>query len=463
MSPSPRNLDDWLAHIQRQHWRSVDLQLDRIARVWARLGGQTSGLVLTVAGTNGKGSCAAMLAAVLRAAGLSAGVYTSPHLVRYNERVTVDRRPATDAELCAAFTAIERARGDIPLTYFEFGTLCALLIFQRHGVDATVLEVGMGGRLDAVNLVANDLALITAIGIDHAQWLGDTRDAIGAEKAGVFKPGAWAVCAEPRPPKCIAQIAAARGCRLVQAGVDYEVARAGDGVIEWRSEHPAVPVAWRNLRLKTPLPGAWQARNLGGVVAATALTAARTGVTVAQLKSGLAAVALCARCQVIPATGTAPETVLDVAHNPDAAAVLAEFLAARPPAKTHAVFTALADKPVADIVAPLAGAVDHWHITGLDGERGRPAAAVAAEVTVALAAGDSTATVAAGDGDINPRHPRSLLSGGGAGEAATVATHASPLDAYRAAVAAAPGRIVAFGSFQLVGVIMAHLDSGSAP
>lgn len=426
----PRNLDDWLAHIQRQHWRTIDLRLDRVAQVWARLGGQTSGTVIAIAGTNGKGSCAALLDAVLRAAGLTVGVYTSPHLVRYNERVKVGGLAVGDEELCDAFAAVERARGrrkGIPLTYFEFGTLCALTVFQRRRVDASILEVGMGGRLDAVNLVDNHLALIASIGIDHAQWLGDTRAAIAAEKAGVFKPGAQAVCADPAAPDCIAHIAARRGCQLVQAGVDYQIEARGDGV-EWRASHPAVAADWRSLRLKPPLPGARQIDNLGGVVAALALTAARTGVTVAHLQSGLAATELAARCQVIPATADAPEVILDVAHNPDAAAALAEFLATRPAAKTHAVFAALADKPAADIVAPLAATVAHWHITGLDGERGRPAEELAAEV----------ATVA--------------------GRAA-VSAHESPLAAYRAAVAGA-GRVAVFGSFQLVGVIMAHLDSG---
>lgn len=420
-------MDDWLAHIQAQHWRSIDLQLDRIARVWARLGGQTSGLVIAVAGTNGKGSSVAMLDAVLSAAGLTTGVYTSPHLVGYNERVKVGGRAVGDAELCDAFAAIEQARAGIPLTYFEFGTLCALLIFRRRRVAASLLEVGMGGRLDAVNLVANDLALITAIGIDHAQWLGDNRAAIAAEKAGIMKPGAQAVCADPAPPKCIAQIAAARGCALAQAGADYRIDSRADGV-EWRSAHPAVAESWRNLRLRPPLPGAIQAANLGGVVAALALTGARTGVTVAHLKAGLARTELAARCQVIPG---APETVLDVAHNPDAAAALADFLAARPAVDgTQAVFAALRDKPAADLVAPLADAVDHWHLAGLEGERGRPAAELAAEVRAALA---------------------------GRG---TVSAHESPLEAYRAALAGAPGRVVVFGSFQLAGVILAHLDSG---
>ncbi|MDD9811415.1 MAG: bifunctional folylpolyglutamate synthase/dihydrofolate synthase [Gammaproteobacteria bacterium] len=440
----PQRLGEWLAHIQTQHWRSIDLQLDRIARVWQRLRGRPAGLVISVAGTNGKGSSVAMLDAVLRAAGLSTGAYTSPHLARYNERVKINGRAVEDAELCEAFAAIEAARDGVPLTYFEFGTLCALLIFARRRVDASLLEVGMGGRLDAVNLVDNDLALITCIGIDHAQWLGDTRDAIGAEKAGIMKRGKAAVCADPSPPPCIAQLAAERGCALAQAGLDYQITRR-DGGVEWRSAISTVAAAgpeWRCLRLETPLPGACQADNLGGVVAALALTRARSGVSVAHLNRGLANTDLAARCQVIAAAADAPETVLDVAHNPDAAAALAAFLAARPARKTRAVFAALKDKPVADLIAPMAAAVAHWHLATISGERGRPAAALAAEVTHALAA---------------------------AGNPATVSTHASPTAAYRAAMAAAARdadaarqRVVVFGSFQLVGAILARIDASAS-
>ena len=445
----PQRLGDWLAHIQTQHWRSIDLQLDRIARVWQRLRGRPAGLVISVAGTNGKGSSVAMLDAVLRAAGLSTGAYTSPHLARYNERVKINGRAVEDAELCEAFAAIEAARDGVPLTYFEFGTLCALLIFARRRVDASLLEVGMGGRLDAVNLVDNDLALITCIGIDHAQWLGDTRDAIGAEKAGIMKRGKAAVCADPSPPPCIAQLATERGCALAQAGLDYQITRR-DGGVEWRSAISTVAAAgpeWRCLKLETPLPGACQADNLGGVVAALALTRARSGVTVAHLNRGLANTDLAARCQVIAAAAGAPETVLDVAHNPDAAAALAAFLAARPARKTRAVFAALKDKPVAELIAPMAATVAHWHLATISGERGRPAAALAAEVTHALAA---------------------------AGSAATLSTHASPTAAYRAAMAAAAAhqtardadatreRVVVFGSFQLVGAILARIDASAS-
>ena len=226
-------LDDWLAHIQAQHWRSVDMQLERVTRVWRALNGAPSDCTITITGTNGKGSCAALLESVLRAANLRVGVYTSPHLMRYNERVRIDGVAVDDELLCETFLQIERARADVPLTYFEFGTLCALRIFELCQVQVAVLEVGMGGRLDAVNIIDNDIALITSIGIDHTAWLGTTRDAIAREKAGVLKPNRLAVCAQLDAPPCIAQIAAARNCKLMLSGVDYVVGGDiinGDGV-----------------------------------------------------------------------------------------------------------------------------------------------------------------------------------------------------------------------------------------
>ena len=180
------DLDQWLDHIQNQHWRSIELTLDRVSEVWQRLQGQKAPFVITIAGTNGKGSCVAMLESILRHSGQRTGSYTSPHLVHYNERVCIDGQPVSDEAICAGFRQIESARAEIPLTYFEFGTLCALLVFMQHGVDAWVLETGMGGRLDAVNIIQNDIALITSIGLDHEQWLGSDREEIGREKSGVF-------------------------------------------------------------------------------------------------------------------------------------------------------------------------------------------------------------------------------------------------------------------------------------
>lgn len=431
-----RTLCDWLAHIQSQHWRSVDMQLDRIARVWRNLGGQRSGRVISVAGTNGKGSCVAMLQAVLRAAGLTTGSYTSPHLVRYNERVRVNGRAVDDAALCAAFAEIERARAGIPLTYFEFGTLCALRVFQQRRVEVSLLEVGMGGRLDAVNLLDNDIALLTSIGIDHAQWLGNDREHIGAEKAGIMKEGALAVCADPRPPSSIARIAAEQQCALLQHGVDYHLEARADG-IEWRSEHPAVAPWSRISCLRAPLGGAGQAHNLGGVVTTLALARARFGIDISEqhLRDGLASTRLAARCQVIAAANAnAPDIVLDVAHNIDSAAALAAFLAQRPTAGiTHGVFGALADKPVAAIANALDGVIDRWYPASLAGERGQSADELKAQLPATAAA--------------------------------TASVYDSPLAAYHAAVnaAGARDRIVVFGSFHTAGDILAHLANTRDP
>ena len=440
-------LADWLAHIQTRHWRSIDLTLDRVARVWANLAGQLAdqprGLVIAVAGTNGKGSCVAMLDAVLRDAGLKTGSYTSPHLVRYNERVRISGRAADDAALCAAFVEIERARDGIPLTYFEFGTLCALVIFRRQGVEVSILEVGMGGRLDAVNLIANDIALITSIGIDHARWLGADRAAIAVEKAGVLKENALAVCTDSAPPPGIARIAAKRNCTLLQAGVDYEVEQVGEG-IRWRSEHRLVDTHWRQVaELRSPLGGARQLDNLGGVIAVLALTRARIGhgrkITEKNLRDGLANTRLMARCQVIDAGGdNRPEIVLDVAHNLDSAMHLAAFLArrkvgGRPAGLTHGVLGMLADKPVAEIITAMSGVIDRWYLATLAGERGQTAEALNAHLQKQLAA---------------------------AGNSSPATLHDSPVAACLSAMtqATARDRVVIFGSFCTIGDIIAHFE-----
>ena len=437
----PRTLEDWLGYIQTRHWRSIDLQLERIARVWERLEGRCGGLVITVAGTNGKGSCVAMLDSVLREAGLKTGSYTSPHLIRYNERIRINGRAVDDATLCAAFGEIDQARDEIPLTYFEFGTLCALLIFQRQRVEVSILEAGMGGRLDAVNLIDNDIALITSIGIDHAQWLGADRESIAAEKAGILKNNAIGVCTDPRPPQSIARIAAGRNCRLLQSGLDYRVEER-DGGICWSSDHPAIAPHWRQVTgLRQPLGGAQQMHNLGGVVAVLAL-AGNTGVTEKNLVDGLANTRLMARCQVI---GGVPEIILDVAHNLDSAADLAAFLRRRGVSgktgagktgagktgagKTRGVFGMLADKPVAEIISALDGVIDHWYLATLTGERGQTAQNLKDQLAVA--------------GCVSP-----------------AVTCDSPVAACLSAMtdAEACDRVVIFGSFYTVGDILAHFE-----
>lgn len=422
-------LDQWLEHIQRQHFRSIDLRLDRIESVWERLGGEKPPLVITVAGTNGKGSSVAMLEAVLRRAGRRTGSYTSPHLVRYNERIRIDGEPAGDEGIIEAFRRIEDARGGTGLTYFEYGTLCALLVFQQQSVDVALLETGMGGRLDAVNIIANDLALITSIGLDHQQWLGSDREQIGREKAGIIKPGARVVCTDPAPPTAIAEVAAERGALLLQSGQDYRVEADGQsGACRWSSDDAAVPADWRRLRdLPVSLPGDWQVQNLGGVIAALALTADRSGVTPAHLADGLSAVSLAGRCQVLPGH---PLTIIDVAHNEDSAAGLARFLDANPVAGvTHGVFGVLADKALENVLSELGDRIDHWHLAGIAGERGQSAESLAQKMLAWRPGLDFR------------RHEDAVAAFRGAREVADVAD-----------------RIVAFGSFFIVGDIIAALE-----
>ena len=448
-----KTINDWLQHIQTQHWRSVDLTLERVARVWQNLGGQLddqlddqldcqlddqlAGLRIAVAGTNGKGSCVAMLEAVLRDAGVKTGSYTSPHLVRYNERVRIDGRAVDDAALCEAFTEIERVRDGIPLTYFEFSTLCALVIFRRQRVQVSILEVGMGGRLDAVNIINNDIALITSIGIDHAQWLGANRETIAVEKAGILKKNALGVCADPAPPPHIARIAAEQNCTLLQSGVDYQIESANDeDGIHWRSDHSAIAKTWRRVAgLRMPVNGVRQPDNLGGVVAVLALIGARTGVIQKNLVNGLANTRLMARCQIIPATHSAPEIILDVAHNLDSAHDLAAFLAQRKVAgKSHGVLGMLADKPVAEITTAMIEVIDRWHLASLVGERGQTAEALQRALkrtSTGVLAHDAPATC-----------------------------HDSPLAAALSAFAEAEARdrVVIFGSFHVVGDTIAHFE-----
>ena len=408
------------------------MELGRVAEVWKNLRGARSELVITVAGTNGKGSCIAMLEAALRAAGISTGAYTSPHLVRYNERIRVDGVAASDAEICNAFAEIEHKRAGISLTFFEYGTLCALLIFQRAGVTAALLEVGLGGRLDAVNIVKNDLALITTIGLDHTKWLGDTREEIARQKVGILKNNAQAVCAEPNPPQCITETAAARDCLLLQNGNDYTFESAA-GAGAFHSEHPSVAGDWRRIK---NLPASRMSRrqmdNLGGVIAALALLAAAHPVG-KKLHPGHIHNAVAAkppaRCQVVDG---APRIILDVAHNMDSANELADFLRADEqrnagrPMRTHAVVGMLRDKPLREIVQTFAD-MDRWYFAALTGPRGQNA-------------------------DAMLRKTRGKID--------AAAGYNSPRAAYDAARAAATAqdRIVVFGSFHTVGAILADLD-----
>jgi dihydrofolate synthase/folylpolyglutamate synthase len=418
-------LDAWLAWQDTLHPRAIDLGLDRCRAVVDRLGGAEPGFPLvTVAGTNGKGSTVAYLEAVLTAAGYRTGAYTSPHLVRYNERVRVAGAPVEDGPLCEAFDRIDRARGEVSLSYFEFGTLAAMEVFRRAALDVAVLEVGLGGRLDAVNVFDADVAVVTTIDLDHQEWLGPDRESIGREKAGILRPGRPAVCGDPDPPASLLAAAARLGAPLWLAGREF---RAVAGARDWTWQ------AGRRAETGLPLPalpGAFQLGNAATALTALECLAPRVTIPRPAIERGVATAWLPGRLQVIPGP---PERVLDVAHNPQAARALAAFLRARPcPGRTHALVGMLADKDLAGYVAGLAPAVDCWHVVTLGGPRGASAERLAG-----------------------------VLAGAGLGD--RVALYPEVTRAYRALLAQLTwrDRIVVSGSFHTVGPILA-LESAAA-
>ena len=410
-----RSLSEWLAYQQQVHPDEIELGLGRLRDVWVRLHpGPFKPLIISVAGTNGKGSCVAYLDGILRAAGWRAGCYTSPHLLRYNERISIGGEELGDDELCAAFERIEECRGETTLTYFEFGTLAALDLFSRHQLDVVILEVGLGGRLDAVNLLDADAALVTSVGIDHQAWLGDNRDDIGAEKAGILRRGKPAVYAEEDMPAGYLQAATAIGAKLYHAGDDYQYKAEQD---QW---------SWRCgglLRSALPIPsmrGRYQLQNAAGVLMILHLMRRLLPVSNEAIRQGLVSVKLPGRFQVIPGE---PLMILDVAHNQEAAAALAANLSVmRNSGKVRAVFSMLADKPLQAVVATLEDALDEWHLYALDDERGFSGEALYAGVEQAV-------------------------------EHAEVISHDSLQDALQAVKqASAPGdSILIFGSFLVVG------------
>jgi len=369
----PTTLAAWLAYLETLHPKAIAMGLERVEAVRARMGTVLACPVVTVTGTNGKGSTCALLAAMFAAAGFRTGLYTSPHLARYNERVRIGGRDATDAELTGAFDAVEDARvaasGEpTPLTYFEFATLAALWLFARADLDVVILEVGLGGRLDAVNIVDADVAVVTSIDLDHMDYLGPTRDDIAREKAGILRAGRPVVCAEPDPPDPLIRHAAALGAPVVQLGRDYGYTAEGT---QWRYWGPA----GRRFGLPHPaLRGAHQLANAATALAVLDLMQARLPVAGGAIREGLLAVALPGRLQVLPGR---PTIVLDVAHNPHAARVLATAVGAmgfHP--RTLAVFGMLADKDIAGVVAAVAPRVDRWYVATLPGPRGATAAVV---------------------------------------------------------------------------------------
>lgn len=368
----PGDLAGWLAYIERQHPQSIALGLERVALVRDAMGLAVAAPVIAVAGTNGKGSTCAMLEAVLGAAGYRVGLYTSPHLLRYNERVRIGGCEADDAALVASFERVEAARrslGGTSLTYFEFGTLAAVDIFLRSAVDVLLLEVGMGGRLDAVNAFDADCAIVTSIGLDHMDFLGGTREAIGFEKAGIFRAGKPAVLADRSPPASVLAHAQATGAKLLRIGPDFDY-ELGHG--SWSFRGPA----GRYSGLPEPaLRGEIQLQNASAALAALDALDQRLPVSADAIRRGLAEVRLRARFELLPGS---PALVLDVGHNPQAAAVLAQNLEGLAPcARTTAVFGMLRDKDIAGVVSLLSRCVDRWFVCTLPPPRGAQAAELA--------------------------------------------------------------------------------------
>lgn len=363
-----KTLLEWLQHLESAHARPIDLGLDRVERVRSAMGLRFDVPVITVGGTNGKGSVCAFLEAILREAGYRVGLYTSPHIVRYNERVRIDATDASDEALVAAFERVEAARGDTSLTYFEMGTLAAAALFADAALDVVILEVGLGGRLDAVNVFDPDCAIVVSVDLDHMEYLGPTREDIGREKAGIFRAGCPAIYGEADPPRSLSAHAERIGARLLQIGRDFRAERTPQ---QWkffgtRSERSGLP--------HPALRGAHQIANAAVALAALDELHDRLPVHMQAVRTGLLMAAPRARFQVMPGR---PAVVFDVSHNPHAARALAANLRTHVKfERTLAVFSMLADKDVAGVVDAVKSQIFGWYVAGLGGTRGTSAEAL---------------------------------------------------------------------------------------
>lgn len=430
LPPHPTTLPEWLAHAERLHPVTIDMGLERVQRVAQRMGLALACPVITVAGTNGKGSTCAMLEAIYTQSGYRTGVYTSPHLVHFEERCRIAGEPVATGDLLPAFAEVEEARkgqgGDeeISLSYFEFTTLAILRTLSRAGLDVAILEVGLGGRLDAVNIIDADCAVITCIALDHMALLGNSREAIGFEKAGIMRTGRPVVVSDPVPPQSVLDRALEIGAQLWRIGKDFHF--AGDQQQWGWAMHPSHG-GRRYAGLAYPaLRGANQLVNASGALGAVEALRSKLPVTAQAVRNGLALVELPGRFQIVPGT---PTLVLDVAHNPHSVAALTENLDAMgyyP--TTHAVFGAMADKDLDAMVERIAPLIDRWHLTDLPLPRASTAAALAETLKA------------------HPATAKSTVAG----------CHASPMAALQAAVSLADpaDRIVVFGSFFTVGGVL---------
>lgn len=378
-----KSLDAWLEHLLELHPTQIELGLERVGKVWRALGApRPAPIVITVGGTNGKGSTVAFLDAILRAAGYRVGTYTSPHVLRYNERVAIDGIAVDDMRLVAAFERVESARATTSLTYFEFGTLAAFLILAEAGLDVAVLEVGMGGRLDAVNLIDADASILTTVDLDHQAFLGPDREAIGREKAPIFRSGRPAVVGELDPPQSVLEHATLIGALLLRRGSDFDV-----GVSESRPAWAFIGDDGDFVELPLPekLAAPVQLINAATAIAALRALGDRLAVPDAALADGVRRASVPGRLQQIAAK---PETIVDVGHNPQAARTLAVWLEGQGGRHCEAVFAALADKDIAGIVEPLGTLIAQWHVAGLEsaGPRGQDSATTAQRIQDALPA-----------------------------------------------------------------------------
>lgn len=426
MLPAPTSLNDWLTRLESLHPKAIDMGLERVAAVGRDLGLRFACPVITVAGTNGKGSTCAMLEAMLLQGGYRVGLFTSPHLLHFNERARINGEIATDAMFCDNFAAVEAVRGTTSLTYFEFTTLAILKLFADAGLDAVILEVGLGGRLDAVNIIDADVAIVTSVDLDHMEYLGDTREKIGFEKAGIFRAGRTAICSDPVPPASLVAHAEAIGADLWLFGRDFNY--SGDKQ-QWnfggRNQR-------RNALAYPSLRGANQLLNASAALAALEALRLRLPLGAQEVRTGLVLVDLPGRFQVLPGR---PAVILDVGHNPHAAATLAQNLdnmGFHP--YTYAVFGSMADKDIAGVLAQLGDRIDHWCLTDLPQPRGASAESIK---QLLLASG--------------------FKPGTGAGAESSVECFATPEKAYLNARSRAGenDRIAVFGSFLTVAGVMA--------
>ncbi|MHB1052756.1 MAG: bifunctional tetrahydrofolate synthase/dihydrofolate synthase [Thiobacillus sp.] len=377
------SLASWLARLEQLHPSTIELGLDRVCKVKDALGLAPDFPLIIVGGTNGKGSTCAFLEAILLAAGYRTGLYTSPHLLRYNERVRISGHAALDAELVAAFEKVDAARGDTSLTYFEFGTLGAMIQFIEADVDVAILEVGLGGRLDAVNVFDADVAIVTSVDLDHMEYLGDTREKIGFEKAGIYRAGRPAICADPVPPASLLGHALEIHADVRCVNRDYFVQREAG---HWTYRGPSL--TWPALPLPA-MAGPYQLGNAAAALAALEAVAVRLPVNEMAIHQGLAAAQAPGRFQRI---SRAPEVILDVAHNPEAARALSVTLREQAiPGRTLAVVGMLADKDADAVFSAIANEIDAWWTCTPDSPRAQAAGALA--VTLARHAGNAPVSV----------------------------------------------------------------------